>query len=516
MNNKRAIFQIVPVVVIAAIGIFLFTLLSPAKVKSANFTSASATMENSRYSYFAGISSGTSGSSNITINTSGYPDLDVDHLFPKDTVCFAPELLFGCRDDTAYEVTSTEGVDGDQFTIGTPLGTTLDATDVVIASQSGEITIAVTLTNTVPDGGDLYISIPMADGEDGNDSFPDYNTTVATSGFDLNGMTAGAGDISVTRTSGGVCADGNWNDGSATITEGSGSTDHTIRVDRSGASCASTAVLSIRIGVNTGLLNPAPIFTGRTQGTADEYTINVKTRDNSDATIDNSDVMVAPIEAVLVSATVEETLSFQVAGLASSTSACGVSTDVTTTAMAVPWGTISTSATFFDAAQQLTVSTNANNGYSVTIQENDQMGKDGATCTGTAPSAGHFTFSGSTCIRDTVCGATPCSESAGYNWTDASTYPGLGFSLGNVGGDTDAAFVYNSNDPCSTSAGAGSFCSRQIADVTQGGETANNVMTKSSPADTADAYVCYRIAVPGTQPAGYYYNKVRYTAIPVF
>ncbi len=497
--------------------ILLFKVFAPGGIRSANFTTAYATMSNSRFSFVAGVSSGTSGASNVTIDTSGNPDKDVDHLFPKDDVCFAPAGLFGCRDNTTYEVASTEGADGDQFTISSPLTTTLSATDFVIATQSGTITLTVTLATTVPDGGDIYITLPMADSVDGNDGFPDYNTTIATSGFDLNGITAT--NLSISTSTSGTCANANWSVGTATITEGSGTTDHTIRIDRSGASCeANSTILTITLGNSTtGIVNPAPINTSRTQGAADEYTINVKTRDNTDATIDSSNVMIAPVEAVLVSATVQETLSFTVTGVASSTTACNVSTDVTTTAMAVPWGTITSSATFFDAAQQLTISTNANNGYAVTIQENDQMGKDGVACSGTAPSSGHFTFTGpTTCIRDTVCSASTCTESAGYGWTDASTYPGLGFSLDNVGGDVDAAFVYNSNDPCSTSAGAGTFCARQIADVTEGSETPANVMYSTAPADTADAYVCYRISVPGTQPAGYYYNKVRYTAIPRF
>lgn len=501
-----------------ALSLFIIRSISPDKVRSANFTNAYATMSNSRFSYFAGVTSGTSGASNITIDTTGYPDKDVDHLFPKDNVCFAPAGLYGCRDNTTYQVASTEGVDGDQFTIATPLVTTLLGTDVAVATQSGTMTLTVTLATTVPDGGDILITVPMADSINGNDGVPDYNTAVSSSGFDLNGVAAA--NLSISTSTSGTCNNSHWSVATATITPGSGTTDHTIRIDRSGSSCqANSTTLTITLGNSSkGIVNPAPINNTRTQGAADEYTVNVKTRDNADATIDNSNLMIAPVEAVLVSATIQETLTFTVAGVSSATAACGASatTDVTTTAMAVPWGTISSSSTFYDAAQQLTVSTNANNGYSVTIQENDQMGKDGVTCTGTAPSAGHFTFGSNTCIRDSVCSVSTCSESVGYNWSDAGTYPGLGYSVNNVGGDTDAAFVYNSNDPCSTSAGAGAFCAKQVADVTEGAETPANVMYKTSPADTADAYVCFRLSVPGTQPAGYYYNKVRYTAIPKF
>ena len=54
------------------------------------------------------------------------------------------------------------------------------------------------------------------------------------------------------------------------------------------------------------------------------------------------------------------------------------------TAVSVPWGTISATylAATHNAQQTITVSTNADAGYSVYIEENDQMGKDGVACAG--------------------------------------------------------------------------------------------------------------------------------------
>jgi hypothetical protein len=42
------------------------------------------------------------------------------------------------------------------------------------------------------------------------------------------------------------------------------------------------------------------------------------------------------------------------------------------------------------------------------------------------------------------------------------------------------------------------------------------IMTATAPVDGAAVYVCYRIDITGTQPSGYYYNKISYTAVPVF
>jgi len=188
--------------------------------------------------------------------------------------------------------------------------------------------------------------------------------------------------------------------------------------------------------------------------------------------------------------------------------------DVTSTPTSIPWSVLDTADVFKEAAQQLTVSTNAESGYTVKIEENDQMGKNGVACAGNGGE-------GVNCIQDTTCSDDGCDESTGYNWTEPDVYRGLGYSLENVDG-TDAVFVYNSDDPCSDSSGAGSFCAKQIADIAAeeikqtimcggGGDCSSN-----GPVDSKDIYVCYRIAISGTQPAGYYYNKVKYTATAIF
>jgi len=515
-NHKKILFLLVSTFVLA----FLFlTFIKPQKTRSANFTNATATLSNSRFSFTAGYASGSAGSSSVSIDTSGNPDNDVDHLFIGDSVCVVPTSYSGCRDNTSYSVVGTSGSNGNQFTISPALVSTPQATDLIVATQSGILTIQFTLANNVPDGGDILITIPSDNdttSTTSNDGFPDVTDTVANGGFDLNGITAA--EVSTSTTTNGSCNNAHWST-TETITPGNGSTDHTIRIDRSGSQCeANNTVITVTIGTTSkGIVNPAPRTSSHTQGVADAYTINIKTRDNTDNTIDSSNVMVAPVEGVFVSATVPESLSFTVAGESSGNTRCGQTTDITTTATAIPWGTITSTSTFYEGNQVLTVSTNAVSGYNVYIEENDQMGKNGNVCTGTAPSAGHFTFGSGICIRDTVCGPTACSESSARYWTSASNYPGFGISLQNASG-TDAVWVYDSTtEPCTTTGGGTStnFCSRQIADI-QGGETRTSIMTSSVPVDSSQIYVCYRIAIPGTQPAGFYYNTVKYTAVPIF
>lgn len=213
----------------------------------------------------------------------------------------------------------------------------------------------------------------------------------------------------------------------------------------------------------------------------------------------------------MISATVDETLSLTVAGVsANSGSYCGVTRTASspdTTATSVPWGTISPTylAATHNTNHVLTVSTNSTGGYKVYVEENDQMGKDGIACSGA--SAGEA----NDCVQDTVCDGTGCTHQTYRDWgSDPSSYPGLGYSLENVSG-TDATFEFDTS--------AGTFNAKQFADqeASESRSAANaHIMTNSGPVDSSSVNVCYRIDITATQPAGYYYNKVIYTAVPTF
>ncbi len=482
------------------VGVFLFSLFlllfffKPTELDSASLTSASATLSNPRLSFYAVVDEGADiGDSAIDIKTTGnYADKNTNHLFPKDNVAVGNE----------GNLTVASIIDSNTFVLSAGLTIPASDGDPVYATQSGTLTVTFKTTNTIPAGGDVLITIPDP-AANGNDGAPDTADSSANNGFDFNGITTS----NITCPSG-----GSWTVTSATAGSGSG---HTVVCTTSSEIAASTT-LTIIIGDETkSLVNPAPVYSGHTQGLADTYTVSVQTRDSGDREIDSVEVKVAPVEAVLVSATVDETLTFQIQGVNNGVTACGQETDVTTTAYSVPWGLLSTADSFKEAAQQLTVSTNAESGYTVKIEENDQMGKNGVTCSGSDANEDD------NCIQDTTCSASGCSESTGYNWTNASTYHGLGYSLQNVDG-SDAVFVYNSNDPCSNSAGAGTFCAKQLADQ-ESSETKATIMcggggdcSSNGPVNSKDIYVCYRIAISAIQPAGYYYNKVKYTATATF
>lgn len=470
---------------ILVIGVFFggfFSFFSPGKVAAASLTNASATLSNSRLSYRANTATGTAGTSTVTITGTGYPDNNTNHLFPGDNICFTNAGPTGCIGSVSYTVATVAGAT--TFNTATTLSSNIDAAGFVIATQSGNLTLTFTLVSTIPAGGNIYIKIPVASTGNVNDGIPDTGTTNTTNGFDFNKLQSTNVNVS---TTGGTCTDG-WN--TPTVASASG----TITITKATSSCAGATVTI----VVPNLVNPSPFVTNHTQGTADAYKIQVITRDGSNNPLDSTNVVVAPIEGVLVSANIDQTLSFTVGGINSGQSACGATTSVATYPYAVPWGTIATTNTFLNAAQLLSVSTNASSGYVVTVEENDQMGLNGGSCSGAG--AGESL----NCIKDTTCNAS-CNQVNTAEWTTA-TNNGLGYSLATVSG-TPAVFYYGESSR--------TFSARQFPDQ-EASETKQNIMSWNVPVSNDQAYVCFRISVSGTQAAGYYYNKVKYTATARF
>ncbi len=237
--------------------------------------------------------------------------------------------------------------------------------------------------------------------------------------------------------------------------------------------------VTIEIGTNAtaGATGDAQITNHATPAS---YSISIAA--NGDAA-ETGATVIAIISGVTVSASITESLTFTIAGVNSPSCTQGNAvTAVTTTATTVPFDAM-TSNTFKKGCQLLTVNTNANDGYSLTSQENDQL-----------------TSAGSATIPDTTCDTGSCTESTGAAWSTASANHGLGHSCFGV----NCVVAYSSGTNY-----------RQFASIADT-ETAQVMMSSSSPVTNATSTVVYQLSVSGSQASGNYSNTVVYIATAQF
>jgi hypothetical protein len=135
-------------------------------------------------------------------------------------------------------------------------------------------------------------------------------------------------------------------------------TSITITLDST--SIATNTPVSILIGTNaTNEGSPNSQITN--PGAEGSYEITVAAGSDSGAT------RVVILSSVEVTASVDTVFTFAVAAVGAGTTVNGVVTTGTSSSTTIPFGTLSSS-TPTTTAQQLSVSTNASNGYSVTVQ----------------------------------------------------------------------------------------------------------------------------------------------------
>jgi hypothetical protein len=473
------------VFVVVGISFFAASVLLP-PTKSANLTSVSVTLSNPRLSFRGSLASGnTAGSSLVTINTSSnHPSLSTAQLLEGDSVAIGEGASLG-----SYTVASTNPASQFSLTAGLSAGDA-DLNDDVISTQSATHTVRFTTATAIANGRfrilvpalssdtDAADGIPDQDRFDFGNSAPTVTCPTDISGYDFVTGTATASAITVNSVD-----------------------YHSYECAYSGTGGVSTAFdgsTNDAISISS-IINPAP-ESGHSTGTANSHSIIIQHLDASFNTTDTTTAAVGVIEAVKVTATVDATISFSISGVASGQTRCGVSTDVTTTAAAVPFGSLSLSA-FGDAAQSLNVSTNATNGYSVTALANDQLGLNGAACSGDN--------TGSSCIRDAAGDNTAMTHSVSDEW-NTTTNKGFAYSMQN----SDAAaisFEYTT----ATGNCSGTYCARQFAD-NEDSQSAVELFSSTTVADNETVEVCYRIIPAVTNAAGDYENNVTYTATATF
>lgn len=485
--DKRALsILLVPIIFIG------FSFLSSAK--SASLTSVSVTLSNPRLSFHGALDgSNVVGTSQVTIDTGSIkPSLSTAQLQNGDSISI------GDTNSLANYTVSTTNPAGAFSLTSVLLAGDADTNDDVISTQSGSLTVRFT-TATAINNGRFRILIPSTTSDlDAADGIPDRDTYDMSNSLPTvtcpNNATTTYDFFSVTN--------GNNGDATASAITISGVDYHSFECAYSGTGGVGTAFDGSSNDYITiaSLINPAP-ESGHTTGTADTQNIIVQHLDSSFNVDDSTAVAVGVIEAVKVSASVPASISFSIAGVSSSTSTCGITTDVTTTAAAVPFGEVSLAA-FNEAAQTLTVTTNAVNGYSVTAIENDQLGLDGATCTGDN--------TGNSCIRDSAGDDTLMSHTAFDNW-DTTSNKGFAYSIHNA----DAATVPFEYNTTSGNCSGGSYCAKQFAD-SEDSQVAQSIFSSATVADSENVNVCYRVIPDVVTAAGDYENYITYTATATF
>ncbi len=224
---------------------------------------------------------------------------------------------------------------------------------------------------------------------------------------------------------------------------------------------------------------------------AGSYLINIYHYDNNNTLLERVQVRVYIIEDIWMTATVDATLTFTISGLNSGEVVNGVTCNATTTATSTPFGTLSTTAST-TVCQQLAVSTNADDGFTVTVEQDQELTSDSGSNINSFDNSPDGT--GST---------TPHAWTAPLGVLDQyNTYGHMGLTSEDStlsSGDTfgDALYVgFNGTDPV-------------------------EVMYHNGPADgsTPDkglTQVAYTAEIMGLQEAGDYENRLTYICTPTY
>jgi hypothetical protein len=349
---------------------------------------------------------------------------------------------------------------------------------VPIAYAANMTSVKDTLSNSAPDTASnhgIQFTVPTAVAADGS-----FKIVFPTE-FDLTSTALGVEDFDVTV-----------NAGEQTLVVGSGPAASEIEVDLanddtgvivfdlgSGVSLPAGAAVTIEIGTNatsggtgnTQIVNP--VATGSQTISFTSHASN----DGSGASVDEGATVVSINNTVSVTATVQSSLTFTINGIAA-TNACansGGNADVTTTSTTIPYGSLTVNTSKI-ACQELIVSTNATNGYVVTVQQDQDLTSAGADSI--------VPFSGTH--------GTPIT------WTNP---PGTG---------TNGYFGYTSDDT-----GFAQFQAAKYAGFAAD-NTPYDVITESGPVSNATNYISYQIEVNELQEAGTYTNTLMYICTATF
>lgn len=446
--------------------------LAPQKLESANLSSVSDTLSNNRLSFRGQVNGAhAAGAAVITLQTTP-GSMATENTSTGSAALMGNESIQVGGNNAPTIIKTIESAS--RLVLATGITNAVSDAAPVFATNAAIHTVTFTPVSTIAHGA-FRVLIP-ASSTAANDGIPDKN------GFDFSTSAptvACTGGAAMTFQTGTATA--------SAITIAS-QTYHSFECRYVGAGTSGTAV-TMTIGTAGGnkLINPSPASSSRNPGQADTYTFRVRETygtSQSYSVVDESLGTIGVVEAVRVTATVAPILTFTITGVAAGTSTCGFPTVDVSTPIAVPFGTLTAkNISINHMAQLLTVSTNANGGYSVTASESAAL---------TA-----FNVTGTPTIANTTCQSTPCTVTTPQTWTSAS-YTGFGYALHDVSGNAVTNSIEYTN-------GWRPF-----------GLTAEQIMNDTTTVDADQAYVCYRIVISGSQAAGDYENYILYIATATF
>ncbi len=229
---------------------------------------------------------------------------------------------------------------------------------------------------------------------------------------------------------------------------------------------------------------------------------NIKSISISGTFGDTGDALVAIIEGVAVSVTVDESLSFSIVGVTNANCDTSFTTlagpDTVTTDAAVLFTTVSTTNAFVHACHDLTISTNGVTGYGITAEENQSLLRTGGD-------------SNDKTIDDSLGNAGTMTHAVSDAWS-TTTVNGFGYScVLSTGGQGDCVITAGTNYrqfPCTGAAG--------VCDPDGGGEAVTTVASSLVPVSAKVSRIEYKLNISGVQPAGAYSNVITYIASPTF
>lgn len=353
-----------------------------------------------------------------------------------------------------------------------------DISDTLSNSNYGALsshTIKFTATNAISPSQTIKISLDPSGTSPGTSAFTEAFSAATSSDFTFQ---AGATPYSVVNacSSGNqVSAVGNYNNGS--------DENLTLTVCPGAAAIATSSVVTIVEGaVGTNLwTNPNP-------GTPTSYVIRI-----GGSMSNSGDTRIATIANVTVTAAIDTTFTFTVSGTTTGSTINGTTTSTSTTATAINFGTL-VPGTPVKAGQDLFVSTNAKNGFVVTVQEDQPL---------TSSSGAYIPlFDNGASTTAPIAWAAP-SGTLDQPWT--YSHIGVTSNDSNLSTDTGSA-----NDDFSGTGFSGGI------------NQPRPVFAHTGPSDgktgsKGTASVLYEIQISPLQAAGNdYTNKLTYVATPTF